>query len=439
MATAKSAVDFNEIIQSGTVASLPATKVAEFPSSSADRVADRARRKNEQLAQQIFGRGRRGSAPGSGFGVRKPGQGLSLADRIGSSKRSASITLKPTSFKATNAAAAGAGKAIAAIRRNALPAGNINADWTHDLHDPGSAAVSRSIEQRRGGGVARGGRGGIFSGNGAALSPALSSQVNIVKPSRPAGGMSIRGLAGPYTVVAENFAPGTTAADIESAMFPIGGPIVRCTMISSQPVTAEISFESKDGADNVIAQFNKQVVGTFKSPRLSRGRREEGDGRLVLKLNPLLQADGLVLSLYHKSDTSTIAPASSEPAIRAAPPRGPRATAATNKRANETTRPAGRSYDRYEPPARSRDRRPYEKRDNVTDGTYGFEDQMDVDDRGNGDAYSNGAARSRGLYSDNLVGRRDGRDEWSGGGRGQGRRRDSRERGRGGERGRGYR
>lgn len=143
-----------------------------------------------------------------------------------------------------------------------MPVGNINAEWTHDLHDPESTAGARtSQQQRRGLKTAQGAREALLSSNVSALSPALSSQVNIVKSSVQSGGLSIRGLAGPYTIIAENFASGTTAADIESAMTPIGGPILKCTMVASRPVTAEIAFESKEGAENVIAQFDKQIVG----------------------------------------------------------------------------------------------------------------------------------------------------------------------------------
>jgi hypothetical protein len=75
------------------------------------------------------------------------------------------------------------------------------------------------------------------------------------------GGITIRGLAGPYVVMAQNFAPGTTAADIESAMTPHSGPVVSCRLLKTQPlVIAEIVFETKDGADNVIATFNNQTV-----------------------------------------------------------------------------------------------------------------------------------------------------------------------------------
>ena len=75
------------------------------------------------------------------------------------------------------------------------------------------------------------------------------------------GGMTIRGLAGPYVVMASNFAPGTTSADIESAMVPIGGEMQSCRIMSSSPtVIAEMVFLDKKGADAVIETFNNQKV-----------------------------------------------------------------------------------------------------------------------------------------------------------------------------------
>ncbi len=73
--------------------------------------------------------------------------------------------------------------------------------------------------------------------------------------------MSIRGLAGPYIVIAKNLALGTTAADIESAMTPVGGVVLGCRLIAERPkVIAELIFESKEGADNVVETFNNQNV-----------------------------------------------------------------------------------------------------------------------------------------------------------------------------------
>ena len=74
-------------------------------------------------------------------------------------------------------------------------------------------------------------------------------------------GISIRGLAGPYVVVGSNFAPGTTAADIESAMMSTGGEMQGCRVITSSPtVIAEMVFTEKVGADNVVAMFNNKKV-----------------------------------------------------------------------------------------------------------------------------------------------------------------------------------
>lgn len=79
MAAGKVAVDFDKIIQSGMLAlsSCPLTSILCY-------IPDRTRRKNEALADDIFNRGRRQSAPGAAF--RKPGTGPSLASRVGISK-----------------------------------------------------------------------------------------------------------------------------------------------------------------------------------------------------------------------------------------------------------------------------------------------------------------------------------------------------------------
>lgn len=98
--------------------------------------------------------------------------------------------------------------------------------------------------------------------NGSASTPNLNAQYNIVGKSKAVtGSLSIKGLAGPYIVMAENFARGTSSQDIETAMTPIGGAPLSCRLISSYPrVIAEIIFETKDGADNAIDTFNNQEV-----------------------------------------------------------------------------------------------------------------------------------------------------------------------------------
>lgn len=86
-------------------------------------------------------------------------------------------------------------------------------------------------------------------------------------PPPVANGMTIRGLAGPYVVMAQNFAPGTTAADIESAMMPVGGMVNKCRILKTHPITiAEVEFQTKEGADRVIESFNNQLVGLETFP-----------------------------------------------------------------------------------------------------------------------------------------------------------------------------
>lgn len=80
-------------------------------------------------------------------------------------------------------------------------------------------------------------------------------------PKAPSQGLSIRGLAGPFVVMAQNFAPGTTAADIESAVTPVGGLVISCRLVKTHPIIiAEIVFESREGGERVIETFNNQTV-----------------------------------------------------------------------------------------------------------------------------------------------------------------------------------
>jgi hypothetical protein len=132
------------------------------------------------------------------------------------------------------------------------------------------------------------------------------------------------------------------------------------------------------------------------------------------------QADGNILHVYHK--TGPVPPrakllgAQSSTPERSTTPTGPRADIITD-RSDETRSGFGLRSDRSPPR-----RRDYDSRDEVIDGSYGFDgDRMDTDDRQDG-------GRGRGLYSDGIIGNR---------GRGRG---SSRDRGRGDrDRGRGYR
>jgi hypothetical protein len=135
------------------------------------------------------------------------------------------------------------------------------------------------------------------------------------------------------------------------------------------------------------------------------------------------QADGNILHVYHKigGPAPKYPVAHAAPAARSAAPLGLRADTLIDR--VEGSKPSYGASDRYAPRGRSRDRRrDYESRDEVTDGSYGFDDRMDTDDYDNSHEKSQG-----GLYSDSMVGNRT---------RG---RANSRERGRGNDRGRSYR
>lgn len=97
------------------------------------------------------------------------------------------------------------------------------------------------------------------------LSEALVAKgaTNQSRLSRPpqAAEISIRGAAGPYVVEASNFAAGTTAADIESAMVPSGHDMLGCSIVSTSPaVVAEMVFSEKSTALQVIDTFNNKKV-----------------------------------------------------------------------------------------------------------------------------------------------------------------------------------
>lgn len=121
------------------------------------------------------------------------------------------------------------------------------------------------------------------------------SQANIREPNT---GLSIKGASGPFVVVGSNFAPGTTAADIQSAFEPATGPMLSCRVISHSPtVTAELAYADKWNADNVIANYHNQKVGTVISgPAYMKANMKQADGRL---LTMKLKAPGASTQLTH--------------------------------------------------------------------------------------------------------------------------------------------
>ncbi|KAK7398339.1 hypothetical protein QQX98_012294, partial [Neonectria punicea] len=278
----------------------------------------RERKKNEALADRIFSKNRRQSAPSK----LKAASGPSLASRVGVKKRNSTVALRPNP-----------------------PTGNVNGEWTHDLHH----AVNGNSP--RGGSLsARITAPGAKKANKRAsrLSAAVDrmdtssdapQQVNIVKPANPLG-LTIRGLAGPFTIMAQNFAPGTTAADIESAMTPVGGEMVSCRIIKEKPIIiVEMAFASREGGERVIETFNEKT------------------------------ADGRLIKVYPKIGGLQATEKASPPFNAPSGPRGPR---------NGKNAPSNNG--------------------NVVDGSQGFPDLMDASS-----ANTNGSSsRPDRLYSDRL-------------------------------------
>jgi hypothetical protein len=199
--------------------------------------ADRAKRNRDELASKFLGKGRLESGAGKGIHGRRGASSSpipSLASRMGVSKKP--IPTGP--------------RAIAHTRVNRSfhhggpysPAPLLSRTKSASFLDSRSRAFDN--EQRR--------------QSGAAVAANGSGRNNNLTPGAAAtSGINIRGAAGPYTVIASNFAVGTTAADIESVMAPIGGELVSCRLVTARPtVIAEMEFLDKAGAENVIAMFN---------------------------------------------------------------------------------------------------------------------------------------------------------------------------------------
>ena len=145
---------------------------------------------------------------------------------------------------------------------SAAPKPNINnTRWGHDLHHVNNPRIARAAKLPRTQSASRVERGAQ------PYQEAYNQPSNgAVSNTKGASGISIRGMSKTgYTVVASNFAPGTTAADIEAVMAPVGGEMLYCKLTSAHPtVIAEMQFVDKNGADNVITMFNNRKVGAWK-------------------------------------------------------------------------------------------------------------------------------------------------------------------------------
>jgi hypothetical protein len=210
----------------------------------------REKKKKEALAQQILGsRGRNGNGAGSLPNARNASQKPSLVSRMSSSSgvsKSRSSSAKPA-------------------------AANIEGKWQHDLHKlnnphgPPPKQLNRTASASQ---IDRNTR--TFN--------KFRSVLQDNAPAPESSGFNIKGVAtgGPYTVIASNFASGTTAADIEAVMLPIAaerdGTILSCRLISSNPtVMVELMVDRRDAAQNIIDMFNNKKVCRFGMYLLDKG------------------------------------------------------------------------------------------------------------------------------------------------------------------------
>ncbi|ERF75786.1 hypothetical protein EPUS_01616 [Endocarpon pusillum Z07020] len=285
--------------------------------------ADRQRRKNEQLAIEIFSKNRRST--GAGNAARKNNQTTSLASRVGIGKRSSSTSV-PSS--------------------KANPFGQ-----PKPPSRPSSAAAQHARANR--------------------LASAVNNteQANILpSPQAPkaqsGSGLSIRGTAGPFVVQASNFAPGTTAADIEAAMHTVAidatgnSGLVTCRILTNNPtVMAEMIFSERYIADKVVETFNNE------------------------------KADGRILHVYHKhgGPSPAVRRKRNEPAVPVpdtTPASGPKELFDVKvSKAEDVDMDTESPYNNAREVA-DQDRRSREERradSNIQDGRFGFTNGRDRD------------------------------------------------------------
>ncbi|KAI4211638.1 MAG: hypothetical protein LQ351_005541 [Letrouitia transgressa] len=273
--------------------------------------ADRQRRKDELLANALLGNGKRPSTPSNG--VKKTSLGGGLASRIGIAKP----LQRPTS-------------ATSKIRYN----GVATSQNLSRVHNPLSRLNSSTRETSMGRQLKRERILEAAMSDSAQDGTTSQSKVQI-----PGEEISIRGIAGPYNVIGDNFAPGTTAADIKSAMSPSGGEMQNCRIIQTSPtVMAEMVFAERAHADNVIATFNNK------------------------------RADGRIIHVYMKQVDAQNVP---DPSPTQAPsePRAPRVDLT-------------KTEPKYDAQREQTDRNRRRAEPEYQDGRYGFEskgDRMDVD------------------------------------------------------------
>lgn len=228
--------------------------MAEVKVNFADFIKEeRERKKRQTLAQQLLGSKTKASGAGALPNTRNAApQKPSLISRMSSNS--------------------GVSKSRSSSRRNSPPsiptgpaatAGSINSKWQHDLHALNNPNGPPKQPRK---GVQRGPSASQIDRNTRTFNKFRAVLQDNV-PESTGGGFNIKGVATekPSIVIASNFAPGTTAMDIEAVMMPIArqrdGNVISCRLISSSPtVMVELSVDKKEAAQNIIDTFNNQRV-----------------------------------------------------------------------------------------------------------------------------------------------------------------------------------
>ncbi|POS73452.1 hypothetical protein DHEL01_v208154 [Diaporthe helianthi] len=252
----------------------------------------RERKQAQALAAKVFRRDRVSSAP-----PKFAGAGGSLTSRAGINKRApvSPAGPKPGSLAArihapgTQPPSATTGSGTGTANRAQRRVGARENALLQAEHDSSLAAQVNMANTNRYNHSSLGGRkrGGVLqqvATRPLPLSPALNN------------GITIRGLAGPFVVMAQNLAPGTTAGDLESAMMPVGGLVSKCRIIKTHPIViAEIEFQTKEGADRVIERFNNQLAdGRVLHVYAKVGGPPTSPARAAPRA-PALQANGVLV------------------------------------------------------------------------------------------------------------------------------------------------
>ncbi|KAK5940760.1 hypothetical protein PMZ80_007177 [Knufia obscura] len=213
--------------------------------------ADRARKKNESLANQIFGR-RKSAQNVKKDQKEKESRSPSLASRMGVQKQRTSSTSSPTQKNPFNPPSRPSSTTPSHSNRSHRDSqSNARASRIANEIDSGNANITSS-------------RNNSFTTTPTSSKPTSTARNGFSTTQPQQGpGLTIKGSAGPFTVHASNFAPGTTDADITAALQPelyddAGISCLQsCRLVATRPaVIAEMVLSERAVADRIVRKFD---------------------------------------------------------------------------------------------------------------------------------------------------------------------------------------